>query len=281
MWKKAQAQDLPELIKLLSDREWENMHFSSRIFNKGKPRLPSRKGSVYLLKDFRGNLKAALMFWEKYQLFPLFPPEGLSLPELESMVGFCKKEAPRLFSLIGRADAVEQLLAILPLTPEDTIEYRLLTLKGPFPKPDDSPGLRFKTALPGDINRLFPLEADYQREEVLRHPEYLNEPYARRLFLRQIKEQCVVYTLKGKEPVAKAATNAQGFLYNQLGGIFTSRKYRNQGIALKTLKYLLYQTDQDQRHACLFVKEENGSAKALYRNCGFQDRGRFMISYFD
>lgn len=281
MWKKAQVQDLPELIKQLSRREWENMHFSSRIFNKGKPRLPGWKGSVYLLKDFRHNIKAALMFWERCQLFPLFPEEGLSLPELQAIMPLCTKEAPQLFSLIGRADTVEQLLKILPCGAEDRIEYRLLTLNGPFSKPGGVPGLRFKTAGPGDINRLFPLEADYQREEVLRHPEYLNEPYARRLFLRQLKEQLVVYALKGKTPVAKAATNARGFLYNQLGGIFTSPEHRNRGIGLKTLEYLLYKTEKDQRHACLFVKTDNASARALYRNCGFQDRGRFMIAYFE
>lgn len=280
MWHKAQTRDLPELIHLLSRREWENMHFSSRIYNKGKPRLPVRKGSVYLLKDLRNKTKAAVMFWEKCQLFPLFPAEGLSLPELKALLPLCEKDCPHLFSLIGTARPVRQLLEVLPNPPEDRIEYRLLTLKGPFPKPEKSEKLKLKTATPGDINHLFPLEADYQREEVLRHPEYLNEPYARRLFLRQIKEQLVVYALRDKQPVAKAATNAQGFLYNQLGGIFTLKTCRNQGIGLKTLMYLLYKTDRDKRHACLFVKTENLAARSLYQHCGFKDQGDFTIAYF-
>jgi len=279
IWEKAGQKDLPPLIRLLCLKEWENMHFSSKIYNHGKPRLPGRKGSVYLLRGYRGEIKAAVMFWEKCQIFPSFPSGEISAPALEELAAISRKEVPHLFSLIGSGDAVQQILGFLEKEPPDVIDYRSMILKPPYGEVEHSKQ-ELQQAHPSDLSRLLQMDLAYQREEVLRNPDYLNVPYARKLFLRQIKNQTVVFgTLEGR-PISKAATNARGFHFDQLGGVFTWPNERGKGYARETVEYLLTYLEEEQKQCCLFAKTGNPAAIRLYKKIGFVDKGPFKIAYF-
>lgn len=276
-WRPAKQRDLPALIELLKRREWENMHFSSRIYNNGNPRLPARKHKLWVLEDRQKDLKAAILLWDHCQLFPLFPPEGLSLPELHEILQRLDYRA--LFSLLGPQGAVDALLQEMTLQPMDSLLYRLLVLHGPV-QGAGSAAIPIDQAELSDLNCLMPLEIAYQKEEVVRNPERLNVKYVKRLFSNQLKEQLVLYGEQNGEVLTKGGTNARGFIYHQLGGIYTHEEHRGKGLALELLAELCRRIEMEQRHSCLFVKEHNAAARRLYEKAGFQDRGSFKICYF-
>lgn len=278
-WYRARQKHLPELISLLCRKEWENLHFSSRIFNQGKPRIPGRKGSVLLLNRKSGDLKAAVMIWDNCQIFPLFPAGEMTNDELRELSLLIEREAPEPFSLIGPGESVLLLLDYLWLEPVDCLTYRIMTLAGPYSEPEKG-ALDLKKAGSGDLAKLFPLEVGYQKEEVLRNPGRINLPYLRKVFSRQLKEQLNVAGKWEGTWVSKASTNARGFRYCQLGGIYTEPAYRGRKFGEETLLYILSLVEEEKRNVSLFVKENNPAARRLYEKTGFQDRGQFRIAYF-
>jgi predicted GNAT family acetyltransferase len=279
MWSKARQSDLPELIELLCLREWENLHFSSRIHNKGRPKLPGFRSSVFIHRDNKNRLKSALLIKDNCQLFPLFPHGDLSRPSMEELGRIIQREAPEIFSLIGEETSVKILIPYLPKAPKH-IKNFLLMVQMASPEPMGKGLLKIKKAKPGDLEILFPLEEGYQREEVLRDPHSLNTKFAKSVFLRQLKEQLVMMGKYQGKWVAKAGTNAQGFHFSQLGGIYTHRDYRGQGLALELVQRLGLELLNSGRRPSLFVNIENTSAQRLYQKAQYQDRGGFIIAYY-
>jgi hypothetical protein len=102
----------------------------------------------------------------------------------------------------------------------------------------------------------------------------------RNLLKASLKNELTYYAEHRGNVVAKAGTNARGFRFDQLGGVFTAPAYRNRGVAARVLAALLRDANKDGRRACLFVKDHNAAAVRLYEKLGFQIRDRFRIAYF-
>ena len=80
--------------------------------------------------------------------------------------------------------------------------------------------------------------------------------------------------------MSKAGTNAHGFTFAQIGGVYTTEKNRNQGIAEYVLSVLLTGIFETRKGASLFVKKNNGAAIKLYKKLGFGVTDEFKITYY-
>ena len=100
------------------------------------------------------------------------------------------------------------------------------------------------------------------------------------MFKESLENNVVLYAEINGTPVAKAGTNARGFITDQIGGVFTKREERNKGIARIVMKYLLSLIFQEKRYASLFVKKHNTPAINLYKSLGFERVNDFRIAYF-
>ncbi len=138
-----------------------------------------------------------------------------------------------------------------------------------------------------DVEKLFPLQKQYEIVEVIPEGDSFNEKLCRKnLAAALLKQKIFAVTSKTSlnldEYIAKAGTNACGINCFQLGGVFTEKKYRGEGIASVLVRhiseYLL--NEKPEASVILFVKVNNESAKSAYKNAGYKAFGEYKIVYY-
>jgi predicted GNAT family acetyltransferase len=172
----------------------------------------------------------------------------------------------------------------LPLTARLSIDYHLMGLeRGEYRPPVEEPepeGLRLREAGPPDARGLYPLQRDYELEEVLIEPGHFDPPTCLANLRKTLRRQVVILAELDGRPVSKAGTNARGFDADQIGGVFTVEGQRGRGLARRVMVVLLERIFREKSLASLFVKKQNPAAVALYRRLGFRVLEDFRISYF-
>lgn len=144
---------------------------------------------------------------------------------------------------------------------------------------DQFAGFTIRKAEPRDAERLFPLQRDYELEEVVLDPVRFNPTLCLRHLRQILKTEYVLALYEDGVPVAKAGTNAGGLGYCQLGGVYTRPDRRNRGLSRLLIRRLQEDLGKRGKNLCLFVKKENLPAVKVYQNCGFRVEGDFRISY--
>ena len=153
--------------------------------------------------------------------------------------------------------------------------YNLMTLKEEdlnFPPEKLSFEDEIRRCSIDDFELLYDLQKMYVSEERIALKADL---------LKILKHQLAFVLLSDMEPVAKINTNAIGFNYIQIGGVFTHPLYRQNYYAWHLFCVLLGRIFRGNKNPCLFVKEKNLAAHNLYERIGFKDSGKFAIDYFD
>lgn len=131
-----------------------------------------------------------------------------------------------------------------------------------------------------NIDILMDLQKQYLIKEVAPVGKQVTDLECK-ISLRQILKNQMMFALYADtELVAKANTNAIGWNYVQIGGVFTHPLYRRNYYAWHLLKTLCDRIQKTQKKVCLFVKEKNIPAIKLYEEIGFQQAGSYAIAYF-
>jgi ribosomal protein S18 acetylase RimI-like enzyme len=185
--------------------------------------------------------------------------------------------------LLGNTEILEAALANLGYHAAEQRDYDLMALeKAPG---DENPGavpggLEFRRPGLADLEELYPLQAGYEKEEVLPRGKILN-PAACRLALNSIlsKEQSLVACLD-KRIVGKINTNAASFTRVQIGGVYVLPEYRGLGIGRRMTAVFARELMVWGQGVTLFVKKSNHAAQKIYRQIGFEDTGDYRISYY-
>jgi GNAT superfamily N-acetyltransferase len=257
----------------LRRHEVECVNIASRL-------LRGRPGGPALAVDAEDGRPRNLVYASGHGLvLPVFRlPDSSPAAErlVRRTVGACVR------TVIGCAASVENLEKLLDLDPCHRRDYHLMRLDAipdGFP-PGRTDGLDFALASRADAELLFPLQAAYEREEVVISPESFDAGLAYQAFQASLDHELIVYARLDGRPVAKAGTNARGWRWDQIGGVYTWPELRNRGIATALMVFLLGLIGRQGRSACLFVKKVNAPARGMYENLGFSRHDDFAIDYF-
>ena len=140
--------------------------------------------------------------------------------------------------------------------------------------------LSIERATENDLTELFPLQLDYENTEVAYEGRPIN-PAVCKLSLRARLTTGYIYKVSADgRIVAKAGTNAQGFHWFQIGGVYTLPAYRNKGLAAATVAHLINTHSAEAHGFALFVKTANTAALRVYEKLGFEQCGPFRMSYW-
>lgn len=129
------------------------------------------------------------------------------------------------------------------------------------------------------IKDIYPLQKGYEKEEVMPPGEAFNKKACLALLQKNIENQHIFAIYLNGTAVAKAGTNALGYNWNQLGGVFTAPEHRGKGLAKHLVRHLIDMGKQTNKGTALFVKTTNQAALHAYKTVGFIQKENFSIIY--
>jgi len=251
-------------------------------------RVAKGTGGLYLhAAPDEGSPSMAVLLSESGSAFPVLSDrydDGGQEAELalRGLRGSRTARAYRPSACIGASDHVAALERAMGWRPALDVEYDAMGL-GPLAGAAtvSAAGIaEYRRAGPGDLDGLYPLAVAYEKAEVLTAMHAFDPDACRAAQARSLRSQ-VVYlaTVRGRV-VARAQTNARGWSYDQIGGVFVDPSFRGLGIGRGVVAALVADIAGRGRGAALFVKKANAVAGSLYLSLGFSVIRDYRVSYF-
>lgn len=288
MWLPADEPVLPAVKGFLARREWACCALSCRVLASGEPRYPAPEGGRLFawVEGSRGSAIAppAAGLFLAAASGSLYPALADSPPDRDGeLLALADVKRRGTSACIGLARDVARVESALGLASADGNDYFLMVLdSGRIACGLDSPveGLTAFVPRKSDLGGIFPLQAAYEKEEVL-VSIHRHDPKATRAALASAldAQEMLCASLDGRI-VAKAQTNARGIAYDQLGGIYVEPGLRGRGVGTWLVASLCQRLIGQGRCLTLFVKKKNAAAIGSYRRIGFSFRDSYRISYY-
>ncbi|QHX43310.1 GNAT family N-acetyltransferase [Treponema vincentii] len=140
--------------------------------------------------------------------------------------------------------------------------------------------LSIERATENDLIELFPLQLDYENTEVAYEGRPINPAVCKLSLCARLTTEYIYKVSADGHIVAKAGTNAQGFHWFQIGGVYTLPAYRNKGLAAAAVAHLINTHSAEAHGFALFVKTANTAALRVYKKLGFEQCGLLRMSYW-
>lgn len=200
-------------------------------------------------------------------------------------MNFLDKQKKPLKYLNGQAESTRKILEFLNnagIKPYQDNLYFLMILKTPAILPpvklmnDDF----IKHCSKNDREELFDLQKKYLMEEVAPKGKKLSDAECSLILDGILKNQICSALVSDGKFVSKVNTNAVGWNFIQIGGVYTEPIYRRNYYAWHLIYELCEMILKKNKNVSLFVKENNSVAFDLYKKIGFLPVGRFEICYF-
>ena len=278
-WKSVSSHLGLSCMQFLEQKEWQHVSLTARLGKKIPQRGRAGDGKIWCRVTPNNQVNGVLFFSRSGVVIPacaeITPQDQKELAQL------LQSFFPALFSFMGTRSTVLQLEQVMKEAPPDAQDYRLLVLEKPVAKPAKTePNIMVRQATLDDINQLWPLEREYYDEEVLRQGRTLSKSVGKKMLRSTLEQQVMYCVLYHNQIIAKANTNARGWQYDQIGGVYVPPSLRGKSLGRLVMNALLSHIAAEHRSACLFVKEDNIPALSLYQGLGFQDQGAFRINYW-
>jgi predicted GNAT family acetyltransferase len=216
--------------------------------------------------------------------FPVLDDGVTATPVPDGLRASRVARAYRPSACLGAADHVSALVAALRWKPAIEIPYDAMSLEraaeAATPKMQAPAGIVYRRAKPSDLDALYPLAAEYERSEVLTRLHAFDPLACRASQARSIAKLTVYVAEYGGRIVARAQTNAVGFSFEQVGGVFVDPASRGKGLGRGVMEALVSDINSRGRNVSLFVKTGNAAARALYLSLGFSVVREYRVSYF-
>jgi GNAT superfamily N-acetyltransferase len=271
-WNPLKRRDFPAAEAFLRERETRCVNACARFIH------PAKNGRIWFLPDEAGNIASLLLYSGNSFIPVLGEHQDIPAPRFLSVI-------PLYFmqGLTPDVDIFEGFLAKSGRPSAYRIDYDLMYIDrepqaGAFPA--GPAGLVLRTPDMADIEALFPLQAAYEREEVLPLNKDLIPSVCRLALEHIVKKEHVLAACLGGRIVGKANTNAKSFTCCQIGGVYVHPDYRRQGIGTLMTAALVQNLIARGKGVSLFVKKRNTPARAAYRRIGFKSIGDYRIVYY-
>ena len=175
-----------------------------------------------------------------------------------------------------------------PMRPSVTNKYFLMARDGEAFHAQDAGGgfglakdLRVVQATAADYEILLPLELGYQREEVVPKSFDVSDAALAAAFKHELEQGLTFALFDGARPIAKARLAASGQRYCMLGGVYTLPSERKKGRAAFLVSQIIARSQaHGVNNFCLYAKQENAAALALYKSLGFTPSGEYLLIYY-
>ena len=233
------------------------------------------------------NIDAALFFTSYGRIMPVLDSRFLFRQDDVRPVSQLAGNAVFLpTSVSGRSEAADMFLERFSCGQRrKVIEHYIMELEpAKFQMPQIPAQLKIRI-LRGSTRQLiplFPLQKNYERQEVLLNPDAQDTFETFRWLKSILTREICFYARRGFRYVAKANTNARGFDHIQIGGVFTVPQFRKQGYALHTVAALCRCIiEEEHKIPSLFVRCDNENAIKLYKNLGFEIKDTTKTVYLD
>ena len=145
---------------------------------------------------------------------------------------------------------------------------------------DAGGGLRVVQATAADYERLLPLELGYQREEVVPKSFDISDAALAAAFKHELCQGLTFALYDGGRAIAKARVSACGLRHCMLGGVYTIPSERKKGRASFLVRQIIARQSLAFNSFCLYAKQENAAALALYKSLGFTPRCEYLLVYY-
>ena len=266
--------DVPAAEKLLFELENDYVSACGRFLAREEPR-----DTVWLLCG--KNEVFALVINSKSTIIPVFP--GIKeIPDANTLKKRLKKN--RIYSVQGQKNEVlllENMLAQTGMKPCDTYNYDLMNLdreQGTGNK--EVPNLVLRVPQLIDLDAIAPLQAGYEKEEVLPRGSVFS-PAASRVNLFNIiaNGKILIAQIDGRM-AGKINVSAVSYTRYLVGGVYICPEFRGLGIGRRMTSAFISSLLSEGRGVTLFVKKNNTAARRLYCGLGFSLRGDYRIAYY-
>ncbi|MDR0323696.1 MAG: GNAT family N-acetyltransferase [Treponema sp.] len=286
-WKKMKDRDIFHVENMLCDWENDYVNACGRFLS----RVPSRD-CVWALQhqQFPGFKKipaetkrfSALIINSRSTLMPvLCGLEEIPAPRfLKSF--FRTKKIHSVQGLKNEVMILENAIEKMGRKIIDVFDYDLMALDD-LPLGTDRPcpeNLVLRAPKMIDLDKAAPLQAGYEKEEVL-HRGSVFSPASSRVNLANIiaKGQILTAELNG---IMVGKINVSTFSFNrcQIGGVYIHPDFRGMGIARRMTKEFIVPFINQGKGITLFVKKNNIPAQKLYSGLGFKKVRDYRITYY-
>jgi ribosomal protein S18 acetylase RimI-like enzyme len=295
-WKKLGKRGFPGAESFLRERESYCVGAASRFIAGSGNRIwtAGKKEINALLLYSRRTLYPVFHFGEKSGTGwgnKRFPGKAIPLPLFFPILQI-KQPLHAMQGLSGDLDMLEGDLKKKGFPEPVKYDYELRSLgdvqdagqagENPFPAAlcQSPPELVIRSPGAEDLEALFPLQREYELEEVLPRGAVFN-PAACRLGLeRLLKEETVLAAELEGVLAGKININARSFTRLQIGGVYVLPQYRRRGIARALTAALIRKLSPLGKKFTLFVKKENLPARKVYDALGFTKIADYRINYY-
>ncbi|MDR2746028.1 MAG: GNAT family N-acetyltransferase [Treponema sp.] len=234
-------------------------------------------------RDGKGSINALLLY-SKQTLLPVFPVSEAGVRPSRPMLRFLTKGQFHAIQGLRRDIlTMEEIMTGLGRKSVEPIDYDLMALEwGPIPETlrAGPPGLIIRTPESRELENVLPLQAAYEKEEVLPQGSSFSMAVCRMNLEHIFKGQQILVAELGGRIVAKANTSAFSFTRAQIGGVFVLPDHRGRGIARRLCAELAGLLKKSGWSIGLFVKKRNCGAQKAYRSIGFKPIADYRISYY-
>ncbi|MDR1748667.1 MAG: GNAT family N-acetyltransferase [Spirochaetaceae bacterium] len=281
--------DIPRIMAFLTPREQYCVNLSECILRGGKNLTVSASQSQFWMVYNREDSSVLGVFMISPGLLLhciRFPPcdenadyrlelEKLICPVLKNRVVQC---------IMGETEGTMFFRDIFREEPLQVIDYDLFGFDRKNVRiaaiHEDIRDLLLCHADRADAEALFPLQEAYEKEEVLPDESMFSSSQCMAGLRQTLLTRTVAVYRNGMTPVAKAAINAEGINWVQIGGVYTVPQWRSRGLARRLVQHIAELSAEREKGACLFVKKGNAAARNSYRNAGFTPFGEYRIVYY-
>ncbi|MDR1352251.1 MAG: GNAT family N-acetyltransferase [Treponema sp.] len=278
LWRRVKRRGLASCEDFLRAREKYCVAACSRFFNRAR-------GDRFWAFCGEDGENRALLFCHHRILFPVFAAPSLrGIPVPRFLGRFLLLNPPHAIQGLPSVTGVfEEALGGLGYEETDRFDYDLMSLDrepdpallraGPAELALVKPGM-------GDLEEILPLQADYDREEVLPRGSEFKVENSRLGLGRIISREQVLAAKIGGKIVGKINTNAESFTRFQIGGVYVHPDYRGLGIAKRMTAALSSSLLAQGKTVTLFVKKHNAAARSVYLKAGFELICDYRICYY-